>query len=432
MTIMLHANVLFLIDNNTTENPVAEFEAIPQKEEGMYTQCDIMMNGYNNIFIVEMASDDALVETMSKSQAKSWFEKAQETYRITTTSEEQDTATVADKEPQSLASQVEVYIGVAQETYELIINSRTAANEAVTTKIAQRLQFLRRPGQELLKFSREKERSFKRQKESYEEEVESLRTRDKAKHELEKRKWESKKNSLESQKESLMRDKNNYECTLRDAQSRKTNAESKLRNAKENLRREESKKTDAKAGGAFGGALLGALIGGPVGMVVGAAAGLGASALITELRGKVDDAQRNVERCRSEVSNAEASLNSVRYSLQSVEGELSSCQTSLNKIKKGAAESDSIQKKIASVKNKLGFINDAIHFWSIFVNISQDATERTRYLEEVIQITQTTRNYELIASNGTRIAARSFMEAWRQLYGLQVPPITATSQRTLH
>lgn len=48
MTIMLHANVLLLIDNNSAENPVAEFEAIPQKEElGMYTQCDMMMNGYN-------------------------------------------------------------------------------------------------------------------------------------------------------------------------------------------------------------------------------------------------------------------------------------------------------------------------------------------------------------------------------------------------
>ena len=45
MTIMVHANVLLLIDNNSTENPVAEFEAISQKEElGMYTQCDMMMN----------------------------------------------------------------------------------------------------------------------------------------------------------------------------------------------------------------------------------------------------------------------------------------------------------------------------------------------------------------------------------------------------
>lgn len=41
MTIMLHANVLLLIDNNTTENPVAEFEAILQEEEGMHTQCEL-------------------------------------------------------------------------------------------------------------------------------------------------------------------------------------------------------------------------------------------------------------------------------------------------------------------------------------------------------------------------------------------------------
>lgn len=336
---------------------------------------------------------------------------------------------------QNLVSQSEHYIGVAQETYGIIMNSRTAVGGAVATAIAQRLQSLKRPGQELLEFTREQERIFKGQKESYEEEIESL-TRDKAKHELEKRKWESKKNSLESQKASLVQDRNNHECTLRNAQSRKNSAENELSNARENLRREESKATDAKVGGTFGGALLGLLIGGPVGMAVGAAAGLGGSALITELRGKVDDAQRNVERCRNEVSNAESNLNSVRSSLQSVEGQLSNCQASLNsnetKIRKCAAQSDSIHNKIGSIKNTLVFINDAIRLWSIFVNISQNATKQTRYLEEIIRITQMTRNYELIASNGTRIAARSFMEAWQQFLRQEVPPIAATSQRTLH
>ena len=336
---------------------------------------------------------------------------------------------------QSLISQSERCIEVAQETYGIIMNSHTAIGLAVTTEIAQRLQSLRHPGQELLEFTREQERILKRQKESYEKEVESL-TRDKAKHELEKKKWESKKNSLESQKASLVRDRNNHECTLRNAQSRKNSAESQLSNARENLRREESKKTDAKVGGAFGGALLGLLIGGPVGMAVGASAGLAGSTLITELQGKVDAAQRNVERCRSEVSNAEASLNSVRYSLQSVEGQLNSCQASLNdnesKIRKCASQSDSIHKKIGSIKNTLGFINDAIHLWGEFVTISQDATEQTSHLEEIIRTAQMTRNYQLVASNGTKIDAGSFMEAWQQFLRQEVPPIATTSQRTLY
>ena len=336
---------------------------------------------------------------------------------------------------QHLVSQAEIHIEVAQETYGIIMNSHSAVNEAVTTEIAQRLQSLGCPAQELLEFTREQERSFKRQKKSYEEEVESL-TRNKAEHELAKRRWESKKNKLESQKEYLVRDRNSYESTVRNAESRKNSAENELSNARENLRREESKKTDAKVGGTFGGALLGFLIGGPVGMAVGATAGLAGSTLITELQGKVDAAQRNVERCCSEVSNAKENLSSVRSSLKSVERDLSNCQASLNdnetRIRKCAAQSDSIHKKIGSIKNTLGFINDAIRLWSIFVNISQNATEQTRYLEEIIQITQMTRNYELIASNGTRIAARSFMEAWRQFLRQEVPSVTATSQRTLH
>ena len=335
---------------------------------------------------------------------------------------------------QDLVSKAESLIQVAQETYELI-GSRTATNKAVTTEISQRLQSLRCPGQELLEYTKEQKMSLEKQKKSYEEEVESL-TRVKAEHELKKRECESTKNSLESQKESLMRDKNNYECTKQNAQSRKNSAENELSKAKGNLRREESKATDAKVGGTFGGALLGFLIGGPVGLAVGAAAGLGGGALITELQGKVDAAQRKVESCRNEVSNAEANLRSVDYTLQSVEGQLNSCQTSLNenetKIRKCTAESDSIHKEIGSIKNTLGFINDAIHLWGIFVNISQNATEQTSHLEEVIQIIRMTRNYELIASNGTRIAARSFMEAWRQFLRQEVPPITATSQRTLH
>ena len=378
-----------------------------------------------------MASDNALIENTSRevgiSQAKSCFETAKETYRVITDTEKQDTAAVV-----TLASQAELLIQVAEDTYELIISSCTAANEALTTEIAQRLQSLRHPGQELLEFTKEQKTSFERQKESYEEEVESL-TRVKAEHELRKRKWESKKNSLESQKESLIRDRNNHECTLRDAQSRKTSAENQLSNARENMRREESKETDAKVGGAFGGALIGALIGGAVGAAVGATTGFAGSTITTGLQGKVDDAQRNVERCRSEVSNAEANLSSVRYSLQLVEGQLNNCQASLNdnetKIANCAAESDSIHKKIGSIKNTLGFINDAIHLWGIFVNILQNATEQTSHLEEIIQITRMARNYELIASNGTRIKATSFMEAWPQFLGLpqQVPSTITTN-----
>ena len=86
---------------------------------------------------------------------------------------------------QHLVTQAEIHIGVAQETYELIIKSRAAANEALTTAIAQNLQSLRCSGQELLEFTKEQKTSYERQKESYEEEVESL-TRDKEKHELEK------------------------------------------------------------------------------------------------------------------------------------------------------------------------------------------------------------------------------------------------------
>ena len=213
---------------------------------------------------------------------------------------------------------------------------------------------------------------------------------------------------------------------MRDAQSRKTSAENQLSNAEENLRREKSKETDTKVGGTIVGTLLGTFFG-PVGLLVGSTAGFIGSTLITELQGKVDDAQRNVERCCSEVSNAEANLSSVCYSLRLVEEQLNSCQTSLNdnetKIANCAAESDSIHKKIGSIKNTLEFINEAIHKWGIHVTISQDATEQTRYLEEIIRDTQTKRNYEFIASNGTRSSVTSFMEAWRQFVREQVPPI---------
>ena len=73
---------------------------------------------------------------------------------------------------QHLVSQAELLIQEAQETHEFIINPCTAAIEAVTTAsfISIHLHSLRHfpeiPGQELLKYTKEQKRSYKRYKES--------------------------------------------------------------------------------------------------------------------------------------------------------------------------------------------------------------------------------------------------------------------------
>ena len=153
---------------------------------------------------------------------------------------------------------------------------------------------------------------------------------------------------------------------------------------------------------------------------------LGAGA--AEVSMSLGDAERHVENYRREISNIEVRLRFANESLQSVESDLSSYEESIKQCKEAisqcAAQSDDLHEKIGSIKKLLAFINEAIYLWGIFENMSHNATEQTRHLEEIIQITQDTKEYEILMSDGVTKITATFLEAWERFVEHEAPPIS--------
>ena len=277
------------------------------------------------------------------------------------------------------------------------------------------IQSLKKDGEFLIKFSEQEKEKFVEQEQKYEKELESL-TKEKEKYEKEKREKEAQKNSLEAQLHTLTVNRDNCQRALNDAQSKKNDAKSSLKKARDRLEKEERDQSRAQGTGAFAGGVAGFFIGGPIGAVLGAGAGAGVGTAVTS--GDVNKAENRVSNCQQQVSSAENSLNSARNSLQSAQNQISSLQSSINQYQVSITQCDKKSKdchvKISSIKKLLAFLMDAIQFWGIFVNESGNAEELTSHLEQIVQITEENREYDLITSNGTKILANSFLEAWEK------------------
>ena len=323
----------------------------------------------------------------------------------------------------------------AQDIYR-IVTANPPEGGAVVNIPVERLQSLQNDGQRLCRFSREQEGLFRSNERKQQMKFESL-AREKKAHESEKNRQQKELRSFESKKNTLLQEKRHRQSTLDNERSNLSNAQREFSNAQDRLEKEKDKRNDAKAGATFVGAFVGFLVGGPVGAVIGASAGFTGTTIITELEGKVDDARRNVDECRSKISNAEANCRFADSSFQSMQPQIDSCQRSINEceasIRRCTADSENVHEEIGSVRQTLVFISEAIRLWNIFENLSQNATEQTRQLQEILQIVQRTQRYDFIGSNGARSTANSFLEAWNNLFAEHnVPPVFSTTQARIH
>ena len=244
-------------------------------------------------------------------------------------------------------------------------------------------------------------------------EVQMKKKRD---HEMEKRNKETEKRSLQAKRASLISERDHYQKELSDAQSTLSTAEGKLYHARKKLKKKKKKKKLVKIIGAVAGGIT---LGLPR-VILGAGA--------AEVAMGLDDAEKHVENYRRDISNIEVRLRFANESLQSVESDLSSCEESIKQCKEAisqcAAQSDDLHEKIGSIKKSLAFINEAIYLWGIFENMSHNATEQTRHLEEIIRITQDTKEYEILMSDGVTKITATFLEAWERFVEHEAPPIS--------
>lgn len=328
------------------------------------------------------------------SKARSCIETAQETYRIITASQEQDTAAVARADIE--------------------------------------LQSLKENGKYLLQFSKRQEITLQKKEEEYEEEIKKL-NQEKGTVETKKQNFILQKSSLEAQQSGLRSTRDTHQWTLGNAQSSLRDAEARLRDAQDKLSRAKSERDSTKAKGMGIGAGLGLLFLGPFGAFAGAALG---TAVGTDISDKeVKDAESIVDSRSSRVSNAKAELANADHRLKDVNNEIRSYQELISQceaeIRKWDDKSKSLHEKIGNIKKSMVFIKEAVRLWGIIENISLDATERTSHLKMIIQIALETNKYNLITAKGTKIAAKSFLEAWEEFTRQETLFITTDDTQTI-
>uniref|UniRef100_A0A1X7TI42 Uncharacterized protein n=1 Tax=Amphimedon queenslandica TaxID=400682 RepID=A0A1X7TI42_AMPQE len=323
-----------------------------------------------------------------------------------------------DANPDPIIYKARTCIKKAKDTHKSIteIQEQDTVDKAARVDAAlQDLKSLKKDAEFLIKVSEEERDKFVTQEKKYEKELESL-TKEKEKYEKEKREKQAQKNSLEAQLPTLTVNRDNCQRALNDAQSRKNDADNSLRNARDRLEKEERDKERAQGTGAVLGGIFGTILFPPFGGLIGAAAGAGVGTAITS--SDVNRTENHVFTCQQQVSSADSSLNHARSSLQSAQNEISSHQSSINQKQVSIAQCEEkckdCHEKISSIKKLIAFLMDAIHFWGIFVNESEDAEELSSCLEEIIKITEENREYDLITSDGTKILANSFLEAWEK------------------
>lgn len=313
-----------------------------------------------------------------------------------------------------IISRAKSCIETAQENYRIIAASEVQ-NTAAVARVDRELQRLKEDGQYLLGFSQRQEIELQKKEKEYKKEVEAL-SKERGKVETEKQKSMSQKSSLEAQQSSLRSTRDTHQRALNDAQSSLSNAEARLRDAQDKLTRAKGERGSTQAKGMGTGAALGLLFLGPVGAFIGAATGAAVGTAISDE--EVKDAESVANSCSSRVSNAKTDLANADSALHGVNDQIRSYQESIKeceaKIRVCDGKSKNLHDKISNIKGSLAFVKKAIYVWGNFGNMSHDATERTSHLKMIIQIASETNEYNLVTSDGTKIAAKSFLEAWEK------------------
>ncbi|XP_019859422.1 PREDICTED: uncharacterized protein LOC109587643 [Amphimedon queenslandica] len=331
-----------------------------------------------------------------------------------------------DANPDPIIYKARTCIKKAKDTHKSIteIQEQDTVDKAARVDAAlQDLKSLKKDGEFLIKVSEQERDKFATQEQQYEKELESL-TKEKEKYEKEKREKEAQKNSLEAQLHTLTANQDNCQRAFNDAQSRKIEADNSLKKARDKLEKEKRDKERAQGTGAFFGAVVGTLAFPPLGGVVGGALGAGVGTAVAN--SDVKSAENHVSDCLKQFSSAENSLNSARNSLQS---SINQCQVSITQCDKEYKE---CHVKISFIKKLLTFLLDAICFWGIFINESKNAEEETSHLEEIIKITEEKKEYDLILSDGTKISANSFLEAWEKFAKHEKLIVASTDESETH
>ena len=190
-------------------------------------------------------------------------------------------------------------------------------------------------------------------------------------------------------------------------------AKDKLREAQNELERAEKNESSNVSKGAIIGAVVFGVFTWGVGAPVGAAIGAAGGAIHNLIEGKCDDARTQIDRCESRFDQSNNGVKEYEASIRRTEQKVGIIRSQLRQVRQ---DMDSKHEEITSIMSSIDFCEKSCEFWLELNDLSRNAVGRTERLQEMLQKAFKKQDVRLFRSRGTIVLARSWVEAWEQIF----------------
>ena len=134
----------------------------------------------------------------------------------------------------------------------------------------------------------------------------------------------------------------------------------------------------------------------------------------------VDDAKEEVKRIERQIASAQSSISSLEGEVSRAESAVSSLQSEVSNHKTMLAGTQTkvqkVHESITKVLKSLEFHDRDVEFWQVFGKACVHATEWTQRLWGIVEMAAAEEDWKIMRADGTIIIAKSFIEAWEEIY----------------
>lgn len=129
----------------------------------------------------------------------------------------------------------------------------------------------------------------------------------------------------------------------------------------------------------------------------------------THAEGRANAAKHNLQRRQAEMQSAQKAVTDTTKTLLDIQSRI---QQNEQKIRETQQQADAKHKEIGSVKNSIALLRESTNFWEIFIEVTENARERTASLKRFVELAAAKNNYEILKGDGSVAKATSFLDAW--------------------
>ena len=134
--------------------------------------------------------------------------------------------------------------------------------------------------------------------------------------------------------------------------------------------------------------------------------------MINELREEEKRAERRVDQCQSECSSAESSITATQQQISSIQSQISSLSSQLTQMEQQRLK---YHKEVGKYKEAIVFLQDAVHFWLLFKQLSDHGVNRTSLLQKIVDKAESKTDLSLLQRDASKRVATTFLDIWEEL-----------------